>query len=246
MTTSRRLPFLAALCVVAHAATLVACNKNGGVSLPAALSTELTREQALPLLVAALPARQAQLQSREYACKASPSVFYASTGLGDGRDGEAFKPLHQSRWDGAILGQMEAMRAAGILGEITVTTGCMFPPTSNCRRTYQAPNLAMQYNPQSNNGYRGDRAQYTCVLPYADLGAPEITGVSNPTPTSAVVTWRRPWVVNERARQLAQTLGLPARPGLLFCPGNFCPSPGQEMTGETRFTRFDNGWTVAR
>lgn len=217
------------------------------------MSSELNREQALPLLVAALPSAQAEILSRGYACQVSPSMFHASTGvgdgtgLGDGRDGEVFKPLRYSTWDGAILAQMDAMHAAGIIGEITVSSGCIFPERrTHCTRTYSAPNLAMRYNPRSHNGRQGAGARYTCVLPYAELGPPEITGVSNTASTAAVVAWRRSWVVNEQARRVLETI--PRGEALLLCPG--CPRPGAEaeagMTGETRFVRFDSGWSVAR
>ena len=65
-------------------AAWVTIKKKGLPQAAPFMSTELTREQALPLLAATLPPVQAQILSREYACKVSPSMFYASTGLGDG------------------------------------------------------------------------------------------------------------------------------------------------------------------
>lgn len=233
--TSLLRPWLVRVLASVSLLTASAC---GSFNESALASTELTREQAQGLLASSMPTVQRRMTSRGYSCQPTAALYLNGVGPFSNSDGEVNKPLHQSRHDGQVLQQMEALQRAGIIGPISVEMRCATQSVNHCYRNYSAQNLVMQYDPSSNNGYRGAMARYTCVLPYADLGPPEITGVSNSTPTTAVATWRRPWTINQRAADVGRVVG-----GIMTCTG--CPRAGQYDTGETRFTRFDHGWVVA-
>lgn len=210
-----------------------------GQAPPESPSTELTRDEATRLLVSSAVPRTIFLASPRNACHPDGRFGVGNGAIVMPNDPEVQKPYGQSSYDVVNQPMLDQLVAAGLLSNVQAIGECT--GNGSClRRTriytgrYHAP---MQIHPTLHSAEMGAARWHACAVPYASLGQPQVTGVSNTGPSTATVTWERPWTINAQAQAIRQM-----QPSFFNCNG--CPSPGAGERGQARFQRFDDGWRL--